>query len=114
MYSPRSVLAFLVAAIALQSLTRLGPAVLDPADVPKTLAALFFVVFVAGAFQVMFGLFRFGALVRYIPSPVMAGFQNAGAILIFAARLEPLLGLREPGPGWASPPPLAADPAPTT
>ena len=114
MYSPRSVLAFLVAAIALQSLTRLGPAVVDPADVPKTLTALFFVVFVAGAFQVVFGIFRFGALVRYIPSPVMAGFQNAGAILIFAAQLEPLLGLREPVPVWAIPAHLAGDAQPLT
>lgn len=103
MYSPRSVLAFLVAAIALQSLARLGPDVMDLADVPSTLGALFFVVFLAGAFQAVFGVFRFGALVKYIPSPVMAGFQNAGAILIFFAQLAPLLGLREPATIWAMP-----------
>src|SRR5262249_35734351 len=47
----------------------------------------------AGFFQALFGVFRLGVLVKYIPSPVMAGFQNAAAVLIFSSQLGPLLGL---------------------
>ncbi|HYB43877.1 MAG TPA: SulP family inorganic anion transporter, partial [Candidatus Methylomirabilis sp.] len=92
MYSPRSVLAFLIASFALRSLASPRAGIADAADVPRTLSVLFLVIFAAGLFQAAFGAFRLGALVRYIPSPVMAGFQNAGAILIFFSQLDPMLG----------------------
>jgi len=92
MFSPRSVLAFLVTTFALQSLAAPGSAIVDLADVPRTLAVLFLVIFIAGFLQAEFGAFRLGNLVRYIPSPVMAGFQNAGAILIFFSQVDAMLG----------------------
>ena len=56
------------------------------------LGVLFLVVFLAGLFQAAFGAFRLGTLVKYTPSPVMAGFQNAASILIFFAQVDPMLG----------------------
>ena len=103
MYSPRSVLAFLLASLALRSLASAESSPFDLNDVPRTLTALFFAVFLAGLFQAAFGVFRFGALVKYIPSPVMAGFQNAGAILIFFAQIDALLGFAQPVPLLAVP-----------
>jgi anti-anti-sigma factor len=91
MYSARSVLAILIAAVALNSLTGTG-GVVDVGDVPRTEAVLFLVVFAAGLLQMSFGAFGLGNLVRYIPAPVMAGFQNAGAILIFFGQIDPMLG----------------------
>src|SRR5258706_9900917 len=41
----------------------------------------------------IFGAVRLGALVRFIPSPVMAGFQNAAALLILYSQLHIMLGL---------------------
>lgn len=54
---------------------------------------LFFVVFAAGLFQVLLGLFKLGTLAKYIPYPVTAGILNGVAILLFVDQLHPLLGL---------------------
>ena len=93
MYSPRSVLAILIASIAANTLVT--GSVLNPADVRRTEAVLFLVVFAAGLFQAAFGASRLGTLVKYIPSPVMAGFQNAGAILIFFGQIDTMVGFAQ-------------------
>jgi len=41
----------------------------------------------AGALLVLMGLFRLGALLRYIPYPVIAGFTTGIAVIIFAGQL---------------------------
>jgi MFS superfamily sulfate permease-like transporter len=93
MYAPRSVVAFLLSTIVLQDLVRARPPIIDPADVHRTLTVVFLIVFMAGLFQALFGALRLGTFVKYIPSPVMAGFQNAAAVLIFSSQLGALLGL---------------------
>src|SRR5262245_38708625 len=90
LYSPRSVLAVVIASIVANTLVT--GSVVNPTDMRRTEAVLFLVVFVAGLFQAVFGASQLGTLVKYIPSPVMAGFQNAGAILIFFGQLDALLG----------------------
>jgi SulP family sulfate permease len=94
MYAPRSVVTFLLGAIVSQSLVKSGTDAVNLADVHQTLVLVFFVVLVAGLFQAVFGAFRLGSLVQYIPSPVMAGFQNAAAILIFFSQIDSMLGFR--------------------
>lgn len=93
MYAPRSVVAFLLSTIVLQDLVGARVPIIDRTDVHGTLTMVFFIVFVAGLFQALFGVFRLGAVVKYIPSPVMAGFQNAAAVLIFGSQLGAILGL---------------------
>ncbi|RYF32273.1 MAG: SulP family inorganic anion transporter, partial [Comamonadaceae bacterium] len=46
----------------------------------------------AGLVQVLFGLLRLGALMRFVSSSVRTGFVNALAILIFAAQMPHLVG----------------------
>ncbi|MET0540908.1 MAG: SulP family inorganic anion transporter [Variovorax sp.] len=46
----------------------------------------------AGLVQVLFGLLRMGALMRFVSSSVRTGFVNALAILIFAAQTPHVLG----------------------
>jgi SulP family sulfate permease len=94
MYAPRSVVAFLLSSIVLHGLVRSKAGVVDPGHVGQTLTLVFFVVLVAGVFQALLGALRLGSLVQYIPSPVMAGFQNAAAVLILLSQLDPLLGFR--------------------
>jgi len=91
-YAPRSLVTFLLGSIVLHSLVRSGTAELG--DIRATLTLVLFVVLLAGLFQALFGAFRLGSLVQYIPSPVMAGFQNAAAVLIFLSQLDSLLGFR--------------------
>lgn len=97
-YSPRSIVTFLIGSIVLHSLMRSSLPALQTAGPDTILALTFLMVFIAGAFQVLFGLLRVGNLVKYIPAPVIAGFQNAAAVLIFASQLKFMLGLTQPIP----------------
>lgn len=46
----------------------------------------------AGVFQVLFGVLRLGALMRFVSTSVRTGFVNALAILIFSAQMPHLIG----------------------
>ncbi|MGN6383845.1 MAG: SulP family inorganic anion transporter [Dyella sp.] len=45
-----------------------------------------------GAFQILAGVFKLGALMRFVSKSVVTGFVNALAILIFMAQLPELIG----------------------
>ncbi|WP_192350234.1 SulP family inorganic anion transporter [Algoriphagus sp. Y33] len=49
---------------------------------------LFGAVVLAGILQVLVGLFKLGKFVRLIPQPVMYGFLNGLAVIIFMAQIE--------------------------
>jgi sulfate permease, SulP family len=95
-YSPRSIVTFLIGAIVLQSLVRSDLPFIQHASPTTLLVLSLLLVFVAGAFQVLFGCLRLGTWVKYIPAPVIAGFQNAAAILIFSSQLNSMLGFHQP------------------
>jgi SulP family sulfate permease len=94
MYTPRSVVTLIMAAVVLEGVVHGPAAVAAHGDIQRTLTLVFFVVVAAGILQALFGALRLGGLIRYIPSPVMAGFQNAVAILILVAQVDTLLGFR--------------------
>ncbi len=49
-----------------------------------------------GVIQIVFGLFKLGRYMKFVPRPVMVGFVNALALLIFLAQLPLFVGA-----GWA-------------
>jgi sulfate permease, SulP family len=49
---------------------------------------LFVTLVLAGVLQMLFGLAKMGKFVRLIPHPVMLGFVNGLAIIIFLAQME--------------------------
>ncbi|WP_150137898.1 SulP family inorganic anion transporter [Candidatus Enterovibrio escicola] len=49
---------------------------------------LFAAVFLSGLIQVIFGTFKLGKFIRMVPHPVMIGFVNGLAIVIFIAQLR--------------------------
>jgi sulfate permease, SulP family len=53
---------------------------------------LFAATFLTGIFQVLFGVFKLGRQMRYVPRAVMLGYINALAVLIFLAQLPQLTG----------------------
>jgi len=53
----------------------------------QALGYLFAAVALMGVIQILFGLFRVGKFVRLIPHPVMLGFVNGLAIIIFMSQL---------------------------
>lgn len=48
----------------------------------------------AGAMLVAMGAFRLGTLIRFIPKPVVIGFTNGIAVVIFMAQIKDFLGLQ--------------------
>lgn len=56
---------------------------------------LFAATILTGVLQVLFGVFRLSGYMKFVPRPVMVGFINALAILIFLAQLPQFIGA-----GW--------------
>ena len=49
---------------------------------------VFAAVALAGFFQILIGLFKFSKFIRLVPQPVMYGFVNGLAVIIFKSQLE--------------------------
>ena len=49
---------------------------------------VFAAVALAGVIQIMVGIFKFGKFIRLVPQPVMFGFVNGLAVIIFMAQVE--------------------------
>jgi SulP family sulfate permease len=52
-----------------------------------------FAIALGGAFQIAIGVLGGGKLVKFIPYPVVAGFMNGIAIIIFLGQIKPFLGV---------------------
>ena len=50
-------------------------------------------VILAGLFQILFGVFKIGKFVRYIPYPVISGFMSGIGIIIILLQINPFLGV---------------------
>lgn len=58
------------------------------------LEKLLVATFMAGGLLLLFGLFRLGTLIKFIPYPVTTGFTAGIAVIIFLGQVPHLLGLR--------------------
>jgi len=92
-FAPRSLIAFMIGSIAMQGFAEPPAGPLGQLEPYYLAGALLATLSLAGLIQIVFGAARLGALVRFIPSPVMAGFQNAAALLILYSQLHIMLGL---------------------
>jgi anti-anti-sigma factor len=92
-YSPRSVTTFLIGSFVLHDLALSKSPYILSADPAVLLTLAFLLIVLTGGFQALFGLFKLGTLLKYIPAPVIAGFQNAAAFLLLASQLNIMLGL---------------------
>jgi sulfate permease, SulP family len=48
----------------------------------------------AGVMLVIFGIAKFGSVMKFIPQPVVTGFTSGIAVIIFASQVKDFLGLR--------------------
>jgi SulP family sulfate permease len=48
----------------------------------------------AGVLLIVFGIAKFGAVIKFIPHPVTTGFTSGIAVIIFASQIKDFLGLR--------------------
>jgi SulP family sulfate permease len=67
---------------------------------------LFAAIILAGLFQVLVGVFKLGKFVRLIPQPVMYGFLNGLAVIIFLAQLNQFKIIENGTESWMSGTPL--------
>lgn len=61
---------------------------------------VFAAVALAGVFQILIGLFKFSKFIRLVPQPVMYGFVNGLAIIIFMSQLEQFKVISQGGISW--------------
>ncbi len=90
-YAPRVITTFFIG-ILLYGLVNSQAPVLKSGGLGLILAVLFSIMLLAGVFQAVFGLTRLGTVIRFIPQPVMSGFQNAAALLLLLVQLGNLFG----------------------
>lgn len=64
-----------------------------PGQPELVLTLAFLCVLMGGCIQILLGLLGFGRLIKYIPYPVIAGFMNGIAIIIFLGQMKPMLGI---------------------
>ena len=55
--------------------------------------AVFFCIILSGFIQIIFGILRFGSIVKKIPLSVVSGFMTGIGIIIISLQLPVLLGL---------------------
>ncbi|MGH6684991.1 MAG: SulP family inorganic anion transporter, partial [Pseudolabrys sp.] len=96
-YAPRITTTFFLG-LLLNSIVHSAEPALQGAPAAFKLLVLFAIILVAGLLQALFGLFKLGTLIKFAPHPVMAGFQNMAAILLFLVQLSNVLGFSHPVP----------------
>jgi SulP family sulfate permease len=67
---------------------------------------VFAAVVLAGAIQILVGLFKLGKFIRLVPQPVMYGFVNGLAVIIFMAQLQQFKTVVSGHETWLSGSPL--------
>ncbi len=67
---------------------------------------VFAAVALAGIIQLLVGFFRLGKFIRLVPQPVMYGFVNGLAVIIFMSQIEQFKVVNGSGAGWLTGPAL--------
>lgn len=67
---------------------------------------VFAAVALAGVVQILVGVFKFGKFIRLVPQPVMYGFVNGLAVIIFMAQFEQFKTVVNGETTWLTGPPL--------
>ena len=90
-YAPRITTTFFLG-LLLNSLVHSTEPALQGASASFKLLVRFAIILLAGLIQALLGLLKLGTLIKFAPHPVMAGFQNMAAALLFLVQLGNILG----------------------
>jgi sulfate permease, SulP family len=90
-FAPRSMASYLASGIIVHLIASGSVGTVD--DPSQLLAVIFLTMVTAGLMQSLLGVLRLGDAVKYIPHPVIAGFQNGAALLLLLAQVKPMLGV---------------------
>jgi len=75
----------------------------EPQGMALVICAMAIAVLAMGLLQIAFALLRLGAMAKFVPQPVLAGFMSAIAILILVVQLPSLLSLAGGAWKWEAP-----------
>jgi sulfate permease, SulP family len=92
LYAPRVLTTFYLGAL-LYGLAHSQHPGLQGGGIGWVLAVFITIICAGGVIQAGFGALRLGSIIKFIPHPVLAGFHNAGAILLLLVQLGNVLGL---------------------
>ena len=90
-YAPRVTSTFFIG-VLLYGLLRSDAPALHSGGVTLALVAIFAIILLGGVFQALFGLARLGTVIKFIPQPVMSGFHNAAALILFLVQIGNVFG----------------------
>ena len=92
-YAPRShTSTFFIGLLIFGLHVRSKPSAMATGGIPFTLAIAFLVLLLGGVLEALFGIIKLGTFIKFAPQPVMAGFQNAAAALLFLVQLGNVCG----------------------
>jgi SulP family sulfate permease len=90
-YAPRVTTTFFIG-ILLYGLLHSDAPAMSSGGVAVALAVISAIMLLGGAFQALFGLGRLGTVIKLIPQPVMSGFHNAAALILFLVQIGNVFG----------------------
>lgn len=90
---PRGSVAVLMAGMITAIATHAAIAAGHPPDAPQILGIAMLCIGLSGLLQVAFGFLRFGAVVRFLPYPVISGFMVALGMLVVWPQIPAFLGI---------------------
>jgi len=74
-----------------------GTAMAQAGSAEEGLAIVMLTFFLAGVFQIVFGVTQVGKMIQFIPYPVVSGFMSGIGLIIIILQLFPLIGHSSPG-----------------
>jgi SulP family sulfate permease len=76
--------------------TTVSVAIAKYGSLDSALGVILLTFFLAGVFQIVFGVLKIGKYVKYIPYPVLSGFMSGIGIIIIIFQIFPMMGLPSP------------------
>ncbi|QWH64219.1 SulP family inorganic anion transporter (plasmid) [Bacillus mycoides] len=70
------------------------------ASFSNNLGIIVSVFVLAGLFQILFGAFRLGRYIQYVPYPVISGFMSGIGVIIILLQISPFIGFTSPTKAW--------------
>ncbi len=78
------------------SATVVSIAIAKYGSIDGAMGVILLTFFLAGLFQILFGLLKIGKYIKYIPYPVLSGFMSGIGIIIIIFQIFPMMGLSSP------------------
>jgi SulP family sulfate permease len=78
------------------SATTISIAIANYGSIDSALGVILLTFLLAGIFQIVFGVFKIGKYVKFIPYPVLSGFMSGIGVIIIIFQIFPMMGLGSP------------------